>query len=72
MADTFQGRVWTVSPAMGAYAIDTYINIDKDASGYTGIAPTGVVGAGTLEPWQYVQGVTGIIGANFTNTKHGF
>jgi len=70
MADIFQGNMKSISPAIGPYTINTYINIDKGVAGLTGPAPTGMVlGDGTLEPYKWMQGVTGIDGANFnTNT----
>ena len=62
--DTFQGVMRTVSPAIGPYTIETYINIDRGVTGMSG-----VTGSNTLEPWKYTQGVTGISAANFTNMK---
>jgi hypothetical protein len=67
--DIYQGSMSTVSPAIGSYELQTYINIDKVTAGMTGY---GVTGAGTLEPVLWDVGVTGIVGANFTNAKHGF
>ena len=67
--DIYQGRIGTVSPAMGNYDLTTYINIDKVTAGTTGY---GVTGTGTLEPVLWDVGVTGINGNNFTNAKHGF
>jgi hypothetical protein len=73
--DIYQGRIGTISPAMGNYDIEVYLNIDKSsASTPTGTA-TGIwgqTGCGTLEPTYWAMGVTGINSANFTNAKHGF
>ena len=74
--DTYQGRIRTVSPAVGTYYIDSYINIDKEGVGATGIpgatgSVTGILGTGTLIPVDWAQGVTGIQGSNFTNAKRG-
>lgn len=65
--DVYQGKMSTISPAMGPYDINIFINIDKvlPASG-------GITGMGTLEPVKWDMGVTGIDSANFTNSKHGF
>lgn len=64
--DTYQGRINTISPAIGSYSIDTYINIDRGATG-----ASGVTGTETLTALKYDQGVTGINGANFNNIKNG-
>lgn len=64
--DTYQGRISTVSPAIGTYYIDTYINIDRGATG-----ASGVTGAETLTAWKWDQAVTGIEGTNFNNIKNG-
>lgn len=63
----YQGKMSTISPAIGPYDINVYMNIDKvlPASG-------GITGMGTLVPVKWDMGVTGIDGANFTNTNHGF
>jgi hypothetical protein len=67
--DIYQGKMTTISPAIGPYDINVYINIDK-------VLPTeatgGITGMGTLEPIKWDMGVTGIDGANFTNLGHGF
>ena len=57
----------TISPAIGPYDINVFMNIDKilPASG-------GVTGMGTLEPVKWDMGVTGIDAANFTNSDHRF
>ena len=78
--DIFQGKMNTVSPAFGSYCIETYINIDRALLGTTGlngvtgysVGASGVTGSGTLEPWQYSQGLTGIAGNTNTNINHGF
>ena len=67
--DIFQGNIGTISPAMGNYDLQVYINIDKETAGVTGIGETGT---GSLQPVKWDIGVTGIVGANFTNTKHGY
>lgn len=72
--DTYQGKIGTVSPAVGNYDITTYINIDKEPTGengVTGIGPTGLQGSGTLISTKWDQGVTGIQGSYFTNAKRG-
>jgi hypothetical protein len=66
--DIYQGRIGSVSPAIGNYDLATYANIDKVTAGMTGY---GVTGAGTLEPVLWDVGVTGISGSNFTNAKRG-
>jgi len=65
--DVYQGSMKTISPAMGPYDINVFMNIDKvlPASG-------GITGMGTLEPVKWDMGVTGIDSVNFTNSKHGF
>lgn len=66
MADTFQGNMHTISPAMGAYTIQTFLNIDKDSAGMTGPMPTGMpMGQGTLTLVGFDQGVTGLDPAQF-------
>ena len=66
--DIYQGKIGTVSPAIGTYYINTYINIDR---GMTGAA--GVTGNMTLEPWKHDAGITGIeYGENFRNIKRGW
>ena len=75
--DTYQGKIGTISPAVGNYDILTHIDIDKVGVGATGIpgatgSVTGVVGEGTLLPLNWEQGITGIQAENFTNAKHGF
>jgi len=66
VADLYQGKIGTISPAIGNYDIQTYINIDR---GSTGVGAYGVTGANTLEPWKYEQGVTGVQSGNFKNLK---
>lgn len=67
--DIYQGKMRTISPAIGPYDINIFINIDKvlpsEATG-------GITGMGTLEPVKWDMGITGIDGDNFTNSKHGF
>jgi len=65
--DVYQGKMRTISPAMGPYDINVYMNIDK-------IIPEtgGITGVGTLQPVKWDMGVTGINAENFTNLKHGF
>lgn len=70
MFDTYQGKIGTVSPAFGAYDINVFINFDRDkgvtgTDGVAGPGAAGVTGMGTLEPWKYDMGVTGI----FTNNR---
>lgn len=73
MADTFQGNLHTISPAIGAYSIQTFINIDKDSAGMTGLMPTGMpMGQGTLTEVSMLQGVTGLDPAQFTNLSRGY
>ena len=67
--DIYQGTIGTISPAMGNYDLQVYINVDKVGAGVTGIGETGT---GTLEPVRWDVGVTGIHGENFTNARHGF
>lgn len=65
--DIYQGKMKTISPAIGPYDINVYINIDKvlPASG-------GITGMGTLQPVKWDMGVTGIDADNFKNIGHGF
>lgn len=68
--DTFQGTMKTVSPAIGSYTIDVFMDIDKNTASLTGPQPTGApIGTGTLELVRVDMGVTGISEANFTNMK---
>ena len=67
--DIFQGSISTISPAMGNYDLQVYVNIDKKTAGVTGMGETGT---GTLEPVKWDVGVTGIQGSMFTNAKHGY
>ena len=62
--DTFQGKIRTVSPALGNYEIETYINLDRGATG-----ASGVTGNETLQPWKWDQGVTGLPNVDFKNTN---
>lgn len=66
MADLYQGKIGTISPAIGNYDIQTHVNIDR---GITGVGASGVTGAGTLNSWKYEQGVTGVEIGNFKNLK---
>jgi hypothetical protein len=66
MADIYQGKIGTISPAVGNYYIQTYYNIDR---GITGIGASGVTGANTLTLIEAEQGLTGIQASNFTNLK---
>lgn len=66
--DTYQGKMRSISPAIGPYDLNVYINIDKIVPTYTG----GVTGVGTLVPIMWDIGVTGINEENFKNTGHGF
>jgi len=66
--DIFQGNIGTISPAIGNYNIQTFINIDKEP-GVTGFG--GVTGTGTLIPVKWEQGVTGINPDDFTNLSRG-
>ena len=65
--NVYQGKMKTISPAVGPYDINVYMNIDK-------VLPEsgGITGMGTLEPVKWDIGVTGINGNNFTNLSHGF
>jgi len=65
--DTYQGKMKTISPAIGPYDINTYINLDIDPPN-----ASGVTGSDTLQPVKWEQGYTGINGSNFTNSNHGF
>lgn len=66
--DIYQGKIGTISPAVGNYDINVYINIDRNITG-----ASGVTGMNTLEPWKYDTGVTGITyGDNFRNIKRGW
>lgn len=65
--DTFQGKMNTISPAIGPYDIDIFMDIDK-LSTETG----GITGMGTLEPVNWYMGVTGMSESNFKNASHGF
>jgi len=66
MADLYQGKIGTISPAIKNYEIQTYISIDR---GITGVGDSGVTGTGTLVTWKHEQGLTGIESGNFTNLK---
>lgn len=67
--DVYQGKMRTISPAIGPYDINVYMNIDKVLPI---VATGGITGTGTLEPVKWDIGVTGIDGSNFTNTGHRF
>jgi hypothetical protein len=70
--DTYQGRMKTISPAIGPYDITVFIDIDKNMP-ITGVGDnTGVTGTGSLEPIKWDMGVTGINPDNFKNARHGF
>jgi hypothetical protein len=64
VADIYQGKIGTISPAVKNYEIQTYINVDRGITG-----ASGVTGANTLVAWKHEQGVTGIQAGNFTNLK---
>ncbi len=68
--DTYQGKIGSISPAIGPYEMQIYMNLDKEpaAPPVTG----GVTGTGTLLPISWSVGYTGIVGTNFTNAKHGY
>ena len=66
--DIFQGKMKTISPAIGPYDINVFIDIDREP----GITGAGVTGTGSLEPVNWDMGVTGIDSNNFTNSGHGF
>lgn len=66
--DTYQGSIGTISPAMGNYDIQIFLNIDKDP-GSTG--HSGVTGTGTLNLVGWEQGVTGMNPADFKNLSRG-
>jgi hypothetical protein len=65
--DVYQGKMKTISPAVGPYNINVHLDIDK-------VLPEsgGITGMGTLEPVKWEMGVTGIDGTNFKNLSHGF
>jgi len=65
--DVYQGKMKTISPAIGPYEILLYMDIDK-ISTETG----GVTGMGTLEPVNWGMEYTGINQNNFTNAKRGW
>ena len=70
--DTYQGKMRTISPAIGPYDIAVFMDIDKSMP-ITGVGDnTGVTGTGSLQPIKWDMGVTGIDGNNFTNAGHGF
>jgi hypothetical protein len=64
--DIYQGSIGTISPAMGNYDLQVYVNVDKKGAGVPGMGETGT---GTLEPVKWDIGVTGIQFSNFTNFK---
>lgn len=66
MFDTYQGKIGTVSPAFGAYDINMFIDIDRDM-GVTGPVSAGVTGTGTLEPYKFEMGITGVFTTNRTD-----
>lgn len=70
MPDTYQGKIGTISPAIGNYDINVFMNIDR--YGETGPGETGPMADGTLIPTRYDFAYTGINGENFTNQKRGF
>jgi len=71
MADTFQGNMHTISPAMGSYTIQTLLNIDKDGLGMTGSQPTGMpIGQNTLTLVGFDQGVTGLDPSQFRDLSY--
>lgn len=65
--DVYQGKMKTISPAIGPFDINVFMNIDK-------ITPEtgGITGMGHIVPVNWDMGVTGIDAANFTNSSHGF
>jgi len=67
VADIYQGKIGTISPAIGNYEVQTYISIDR---GITGVGDSGVTGTGTLISWNHEQGITGVESGNFTNLKN--
>ena len=67
MNDTYQGSIGSVSPAMGPYKLEVYIDVDRGSTG-----ASGVTGNETLIPYDWDISVTGISSSNFTNAKHGF
>lgn len=68
--DIYQGSLNLISPAIGNYNLQTYLEIDKNTAGETG--GTGVTGTGTLTLVDWAMGVTGLQESRFTNAKHGF
>ena len=69
MYDTYQGKIGTISPAFGAYDMNVFINFDRDSGvtgtdSYTGPGAAGVTGTGSLEPWKFDIGITGVFTTN--------
>lgn len=64
--DIYQGKIGTVSPAIGNYDIQTYIDIDRGVTG-----ASGVTGNNTSIPWNWDQGITGVVEGRFTNAIRG-
>ena len=69
MFDTYQGKIGTISPAFGAYDMNVFINFDRDpgvtgTDSYTGPGSSGVTGTGSLEPWKFDIGITGVFTTN--------
>ena len=65
--DIYQGTIGSVSPAIGSYQINTFINIDRGITG-----ASGVTGTMTLEQWKSDTGVTGINSGSFRNISRGW
>lgn len=66
--DIFQGKMKTISPTMGAYDLEVYLNVDKLSAGVTGVGETGT---GTLTLTNFSIGVTGMNPDNFKNITAG-
>jgi hypothetical protein len=66
--DIYQGKKQTISPAVGPYDIQVFLDIDQYKT-ETGI---GVTGTGSLTLVDSTIGYTGLNFDNFTNLKHGY
>lgn len=64
--DIYQGKINTISPAIGNYDYQVFINVDRGVTG-----ASGVTGAETAVPWKWDHGITGVDGTRFTNAIRG-
>lgn len=75
MADIYQGRIGTISPAFGQYFYSVEMNIDIGITGVAQGAPTGanaangVTGADTNLCYKTIIGITGIQGSDQRNSN---